>query len=139
MDYLTYDEFCNIKKGDILRLELQDTAIVAVAEENARYNPDSDEPSWEVQTDNGVIDIDNDVAKLGHSDLLMEDPISNIGSMGRDKLHELLGQAEREYETLKNTPCMSQRIIDEVEHIKIEVDCALFELESEYENEMGEY
>lgn len=59
---MTNLEFINLKPGDRIRYYLvYDGWVETTCTSHAFYNSDAGDPGWEVETDDGVISIDNDL------------------------------------------------------------------------------
>lgn len=57
MERLTFEEFNNLKKDDVVFVKIHDTLVKSFVLNKPFWNSDADEPDWEVETSNGFCDI----------------------------------------------------------------------------------
>ena len=63
MRYIGYNkrEFQKLKAGDVVVYMVGLKKQRTVCTGSAFYNNDADEPGWEVETENGILSVDNDI------------------------------------------------------------------------------
>lgn len=54
---LSYKEVSQLKKGDKIAIGIGDRFVSATVVRPMFWNSDADEPDWEVETDNGFVDV----------------------------------------------------------------------------------
>ncbi len=57
MTRITYEEFHNLKPGDIVFVKCGGRAYKSKVLGKPFYNADADDPDWEVETNNGFCDV----------------------------------------------------------------------------------
>ncbi len=56
---ISMEEFLNIKEKDVFYAQVGSEIIKCVATSDTHYNPDADEPDYEVESNNGIFDRDS--------------------------------------------------------------------------------
>lgn len=85
------EEFKQLKVGNSLKIKISGGEINCIVTGQPYYNSDCEEKGWEVETNNGVISIDNDI-KLNHiyikTDIDLFDAVSFAYMQGDTELTE---------------------------------------------------
>lgn len=70
LKYGSLEDFKSIKIGDTVYIA--ENSFTGTVTREAYYNHDSDEPSWEIETNNGVVDIYNDISVMDKNEMTRE-------------------------------------------------------------------